>query len=48
MATGTPKGFEFIESLAKELSSKNLVFPTSLNITMRIRSALNASGKGGW
>lgn len=41
MATGIPKGFEFIESLAKELSSKNLVFPTSLNITMRIRSALN-------
>jgi len=41
MATGIPKGFEFIENLAKELSSKNLVFPTSLNITMRIRSALN-------
>ena len=41
MATGIPKGFEFIESLAKELSSKSLVFPTSLNITMRIRSALN-------
>jgi len=41
MATGIPKGFEFIESLAKELSSKNLVFPTSLNATMRIRSALN-------
>lgn len=36
-----PKGFEFIENLAKELSSKNLIFPTSMNITMRIRSALN-------
>lgn len=41
MATGQSKGFEFIESLAKELSTKSLVFPTSLNITMRIRSALN-------
>jgi len=41
MSTGIPKGFEFIENLAKELSSKNLVFPTSLNVTMRIRSALN-------
>lgn len=41
MSAGIPKGFEFIESLAKELSSKSLVFPTSLNITMRIRSALN-------
>ncbi|MDP2878550.1 MAG: HDOD domain-containing protein [Sulfuricella sp.] len=42
MTTGQSKGFEFIESLAKELSSKSLVFPTSLNVTMRIRSALNA------
>ncbi len=36
-----PNGFEFIEGLAKELSAKSLVFPTSLNITMRIRAALN-------
>lgn len=41
MATGIPKGFEFIESLAKELSANSLVFPTSVNITMRIRAALN-------
>lgn len=41
MASGLPKGFEFIECLAKELSSRNLVFPTSVNATMRIRSALN-------
>lgn len=41
MATTLPKGFEFIECLAKELSSRNLIFPTSVNATMRIRSALN-------
>lgn len=41
METPSSKGFEFIEGLAKELSSKNLIFPTSLNATMRIRSALN-------
>lgn len=41
MPTGIPTGFEFIENLAKELSAKNLIFPTSLNITMRIRSALS-------
>ena len=41
MGTGQSKGFEFIEGLAKELSTKSLVFPTSVNITMRIRSALN-------
>lgn len=41
MATGQSKGFEFIESLAKELSTNSLIFPTSMNITMRIRSALN-------
>lgn len=41
MGTPPSKGFEFIEGLAKELSSKNLIFPTSLNATMRIRSALN-------
>lgn len=41
MAAVIPKGFEFIESLAKELSTNSLVFPTSVNITMRIRAALN-------
>lgn len=41
METAQSKEFEFIESLAKELSSKNLIFPTSMNATMRIRSALN-------
>jgi putative nucleotidyltransferase with HDIG domain len=41
MTTGMPNGFAFIESLAKELSTNSLVFPTSVNITMRIRSALN-------
>lgn len=41
METPSSKGFEFIQDLAKELSSKNLIFPTSLNATMRIRSALN-------
>jgi putative nucleotidyltransferase with HDIG domain len=33
--------FEFIQGLTAELSSKNLVFPTSLNATMKIRRALN-------
>ena len=33
-------GFRFIEGLTKELSSKTLIFPTSLNVTMRIRHAL--------
>ncbi|MCE5182230.1 MAG: HDOD domain-containing protein [Betaproteobacteria bacterium] len=41
MKSGYPNGFEFIEGLAKELSAKNLVFPTSLNVTMSIRSALS-------
>ncbi|MES2931867.1 MAG: HDOD domain-containing protein [Pseudomonadota bacterium] len=35
------KEFEFIEGLTAELSSKKLIFPTSLNATMRIRRALN-------
>lgn len=43
METAQSKEFEFIESLAKELSSKNLIFPTSMNATMRIRSALNTA-----
>lgn len=43
MESAQSKEFEFIESLAKELSSKNLIFPTSMNATMRIRSALNTA-----
>jgi putative nucleotidyltransferase with HDIG domain len=35
-----PTGFEFIQGLAQELSSKKLVFPTSINITMRICHSL--------
>lgn len=35
------KEFEFIEGLTAELSSKRLIFPTSLDATMRIRRALN-------
>lgn len=34
------RGFEFIEGLAAELSAGKLVFPTSLQATMRIRRAL--------
>lgn len=33
--------FAFIQGLTAELSSRNLVFPTSLNATMKIRRALN-------
>jgi len=33
--------FTFIEALASEMSSKQLIFPTSLNATMKIRHALN-------
>jgi putative nucleotidyltransferase with HDIG domain len=33
--------FEFIKGLTTELSSKNLVFPTSLKTTMKIRRALD-------
>jgi putative nucleotidyltransferase with HDIG domain len=43
METPPSKEFEFIEGLAKELSSKDLIFPTSLEATMRIRSALNTT-----
>ncbi|GGC70704.1 HDOD domain-containing protein [Undibacterium terreum] len=32
--------FEFIQGLTAELSSKELIFPTSLNATMKIRRAL--------
>jgi len=35
------KEFEFLESLTAELSSKELLFPTSLTITLKIRHALN-------
>lgn len=33
--------FAFIKDLTAELSTKQLIFPTSLNVTMRIRHALN-------
>lgn len=33
--------FEFIQGLTAELSSKELIFPTSLNATMKIRHALS-------
>jgi len=36
------KEFQFIEDLTAELSTKELVFPTSLNVTMKIRHALNS------
>lgn len=35
------KEFRFLEDLARELASKKLIFPTSLNATLRIRSTLN-------
>ncbi|WP_395004978.1 HDOD domain-containing protein [Undibacterium sp.] len=35
--------FEFIKGLSVELSSRNLVFPTSLKTTMKIRHALDDS-----
>lgn len=35
------KEFEFIEALTAELSSNELIFPTSLNATMKIRHALS-------
>lgn len=35
------RDFEFIQDLTAELSSKELIFPTSLNATMKIRHALN-------
>jgi len=39
--TEKSREFEFIEGLTAELSAKNLIFPTSLNATMKIRRALN-------
>lgn len=35
------KEFEFLESLTAELSAEELLFPTSLSITLKIRHALN-------
>ncbi len=35
------KEFEFLEKLSEELSSGELLFPTSLTVTMKIRRALN-------
>ncbi len=40
--TDNSKEFQFIEDLTAELSTKELVFPTSLNVTMKIRHALNS------
>lgn len=40
--TDKSKEFQFIEDLTAELSTKELVFPTSLNVTMKIRHALNS------
>ncbi|HSY26015.1 MAG TPA: HDOD domain-containing protein, partial [Burkholderiaceae bacterium] len=42
MTSTKSKEFEFIEALTAELSGNELVFPTSLNATMKIRHALNA------
>ena len=39
--TTRSKEFEFIEALTAELSTNELIFPTSLNATMKIRHALN-------
>jgi len=39
--TGKSKEFEFIQDLTAELSTNELIFPTSLNVTMKIRRALN-------
>jgi HD-like signal output (HDOD) protein len=41
MTHNTSKEFEFIQALTAELSSNELIFPTSLNATMKIRHALN-------
>jgi HD-like signal output (HDOD) protein len=42
MSNSRTNEFEFIEALTAELSGNELVFPTSLNATMKIRHALNA------
>lgn len=41
MDAGKSKELEFIENLGRELASKKLIFPTSLNATLHIRSALS-------
>ncbi len=41
MMTARSTEYEFIEALSSELSQSDLVFPTSLNATLKIRSALN-------
>lgn len=41
MMNTTTSENEFIEKLTADLSSKELIFPTSLNATMKIRQALN-------
>jgi putative nucleotidyltransferase with HDIG domain len=41
MTTKQSKEFSFIEGLTSELSSRQLVFPTSLKATMKIRHVLN-------
>ena len=40
-ASEKAREFEFIEGLTAELSAKELIFPTSLNATMKIRKALS-------
>lgn len=40
-ATEKASEFEFIKGLTAELSAKELIFPTSLNATMKIRHALD-------
>jgi HD-like signal output (HDOD) protein len=42
MMNSSSNEFEFIKALTAELSTNELVFPTSLNATMKIRHALNA------
>lgn len=41
MEPAQTKEYRFLEDLARELASKKLIFPTSLNATLRIRTALN-------
>jgi putative nucleotidyltransferase with HDIG domain len=41
MSSDNAGEFAFLESLTTELSSKDLLFPTSLSVTLKIRQALN-------
>lgn len=41
MTSDTAGEFAFLESLTAEMSSKDLLFPTSLSVTLKIRQALN-------